>query len=139
MRMSSTFLVFDSQPNFRSNTNRFQFTDCCLQSRLNRRRCQIFLFGGDAAGLSIAIRYGASKSYAPTCNLATYYQILFVMASCCDYASKQEFEPNRIYGIFLFPLNVENFSLKNLGYLPFDQVISRLFMVSRILAQSTKI
>jgi hypothetical protein len=30
-----------------------------------------FLFGGDAVGLSIATRYGASKSYAPTHNLVT--------------------------------------------------------------------
>jgi hypothetical protein len=67
--MSSTLLVFDSQPNFRSNSNKFQFTECCLQSRLNRCHCQIFLFRGDAAGLSVAIRYRASKHYAPTHNL----------------------------------------------------------------------
>jgi hypothetical protein len=30
-----------------------------------------FLFGGGVAGLSIAIRYGASKSDAPTRNLVT--------------------------------------------------------------------
>jgi hypothetical protein len=89
--------------------------------------------------LSIDIHYGASKSYAPAHNLATYHRILFVMASCCDYASEQEFEPNRLYGRFLFPSNVESFSLKNLGDLPFDQVILRLFLVSRILTQSTKI
>jgi hypothetical protein len=76
--MSSTFLVFDSQPNFRSNSNKFQFTDCCLQSRPNRRRCQIFLFGGDAAGLSIAICYRTSTSYAPTHNLIT------IIKSFCD-------------------------------------------------------
>jgi hypothetical protein len=29
------------------------------------------LFGGDVAGLSVAIRYRASKSNAPTCNLVT--------------------------------------------------------------------
>jgi hypothetical protein len=28
-----------------------------------------FLFGGDAIGLSVVIRYGASKCYAPTRNL----------------------------------------------------------------------
>jgi hypothetical protein len=60
------------------------------------------MFGGDATGLSIAIYYGASKIYAPTHNLATYYRILFEMASCCDYASEQDFEPNRLYGRFLF-------------------------------------
>jgi hypothetical protein len=41
-------------------------------------------------------------------------------------------------GRIFFPLNVETFSLKNLGDLPLDQVISSLFLVSRILAQSTK-
>jgi hypothetical protein len=30
---------------------------------------RFLLFGGDAVGLSIAICYGASKHYAPTCNL----------------------------------------------------------------------
>jgi hypothetical protein len=30
-----------------------------------------FLFGGDVVGLSIATRYGASKSDAPTRNLVT--------------------------------------------------------------------
>jgi hypothetical protein len=44
------------------------------------RRYQIFLFGGDAAGLKIVIRYGASKSYAPTRNLETYHRVLFAMA-----------------------------------------------------------
>jgi hypothetical protein len=34
----------------------------------------------------------------------------------------------------LFPLNVESFSLNNLGDLPFDQVIPMLYLVSRILA-----
>jgi hypothetical protein len=43
---------------------------------------KFFLFGGDAVGLSVAICYGASKSYAPTCNLATYHRILFVMPFC---------------------------------------------------------
>jgi hypothetical protein len=35
--------------------------------------------------------------------------------------------------------NVESFSLKNLGDLPFDQVILMLYLVSCILTQSTKI
>jgi hypothetical protein len=70
------------------------------------------LFGGDADGLSIAICYGASKSYAPTHNIATYHQILLVMALCCDYVSEQNFEPSCIYGRFLFSLNVESFELK---------------------------
>jgi hypothetical protein len=61
-----------------------------------------FLFGGDVVGLSIAIPYGTSKSYAPTHNLVTYHRILFVMAFCCDYVSEQNFEPNCIYGRFLF-------------------------------------
>jgi hypothetical protein len=43
------------------------------------------LFGGDAVGLSIAIRHGASKSFAATRNLATDHRILSVMAFCCDY------------------------------------------------------
>jgi hypothetical protein len=96
--MSSTFLVFDSQPNFRLNSTRFQFTDYCLQSTPNQRRYQIFLFGGDAAGLSIVIRYGVSKIYAPTRNLATYHRVLFAMAFCCGYVSVQNFERNRLYG-----------------------------------------
>jgi hypothetical protein len=92
--MSSTFLVFDSQSDFRSSSTRFQFTYYCLQSTPNRCHYQIFLFGGDAAGLSVAICYGASKSYAPTRNLATYHRVLFVMAFCCDYVSEQNFELN---------------------------------------------
>jgi hypothetical protein len=96
--MSSTFLVLDSQSNFRRNNNKFQFTDCCLQSRPNQRRCQFFMFGGDAAGLNVAIHYGASISYAPTRNLATYHRVLFVIAFCCDYVSEKKFEPNRLYG-----------------------------------------
>jgi hypothetical protein len=39
----------------------------------------------------------------------------------------------------LLPSNVESFSLKNLGDLPFDRVIPMLYLVSRILARSTKI
>jgi hypothetical protein len=42
--------------------------------------------------LSVATRYGASKSYASTRNLVTYHRVCFVMALCCDYASKQDFE-----------------------------------------------
>jgi hypothetical protein len=60
-----------------------------------------FMFGGNAAGLSVAIHSRASRIYAPTCNLATYHQILFVMAFCCDYVSEQNFEPNCLYGRFL--------------------------------------
>jgi hypothetical protein len=89
--MSSTFLVFDSQADFRLNSIIFQLTDCCMQSRLNCHHYQFFLFGGDATGLSIAIRYGDSKSYGPTRNLATYHRVLFTMAFCCDYVSEQFF------------------------------------------------
>jgi hypothetical protein len=56
-----------------------------------------------------------------------------------DYGSEQNFEPNFPYGRFLFASIVESFSLKNLGDLPFDAVLPRLFLVLRILAQSTKI
>jgi hypothetical protein len=49
-----------------------------MQWRLNWRHYQFFLFGGDAAGLSVAIRYGASKSDAPTYNLVT------TIESSCD-------------------------------------------------------
>jgi hypothetical protein len=89
--------------------------------------------------LSVAIHHEASKSYAPTHNLATYHQILFVMSFYCDYISEQNFEPNCLCGRFLFPSNVESFSLKNMGDLLFEQVIPVLFLASRILAQSTKI
>jgi hypothetical protein len=100
---------------------------------------RFFLFRGDVVGLSRVIHYGTSKTYAPTRNLATYHRILFVMAFCCGYVSEQNFESNCLYGRFLFPLNVESFLLKNLGDLPFDQVIPMLFLVLCILAQSTKI
>jgi hypothetical protein len=89
---------------------------------------------GDAVGLSVAICYGASKSYAPTRNLATYHQIFLVMVPYCDYVFKQNFEPNYLYGRFLFPSNVEIFLLNNLGDLLFDQVIPMLFLVPHILA-----
>jgi hypothetical protein len=69
--MSFTFLVFDSQPNFRSNNTKFQFTDYCLQSRPKWHHYQILLFWGDVVGLSVATHYGASKCYAPTHNLVT--------------------------------------------------------------------
>jgi hypothetical protein len=81
----------------------------------------------------------ASKSYAPTRILAIYHRILFVVPFYCDYIFEQNFEPNCLYGRFLFPSIFESFSLKNLGDLLFDQVILRLFLISRILAQSTKI
>jgi hypothetical protein len=38
----------------------------------------------------------------------------------------------------LLPSNVESFSLKNSGDLPFDLVIPILYLVSHILARSTK-
>jgi hypothetical protein len=114
---SSTFLVFNSQPNFRENSTRFYH--------------QILLFGGDIVGLSIATRYGASKSYAPTRNL------------CDDFLLGLRFRANFLNQIAFmadfFSLNVESFSLKNLGDLPFDQVILMLYLVSHILAQSIKI
>jgi hypothetical protein len=78
MRMPSTFLVFDSQPNFKSDSTRLRFSDCYMQSRLNWRHYQFFLFGGDAAELSVVIRYGASKRYASTRNLIT------TIESSCD-------------------------------------------------------
>jgi hypothetical protein len=136
--MSYTFLVFYTQPNFRSKSNTIQFTYCCLQSRLNQRRCQIFLFGGDVAGLSVVIRYGAFKSYAPTHNLITTVESpLWWFHDEITLSSKIL---NQIAFIaYFFSSNVESFSLKNLGDLPFDQVILRLFLVSHILAQSTKI
>jgi hypothetical protein len=87
--MSSTILVFDSQSDFISNSIRFQFTDCCSQSRPNRHRYQIFLFGGDAAGLSIATSYGAFKSYSPTRNLITTFESS-CDGNCWDYASEQD-------------------------------------------------
>jgi hypothetical protein len=65
-----------------------------VRSPHNRRRYQIFLFGGDAAGLSVAIHYGASKSSSPTHILATYHRVLFVMTFCCDYVSEQNFKIN---------------------------------------------
>jgi hypothetical protein len=96
--MSSTFSVFDSQPDFASNSTRFQFTDCCMQSMLNCCHYQFFLLGGDVTGLTIAICYGDSKSYAPTRNLAIYHRVLFVMTFCCDYVLEQNFEPNHLFG-----------------------------------------
>jgi hypothetical protein len=68
---------------------------------------KFFLFGGDVVGLSVAICYGASKSYAPTCNLATYHRILFVMPFCCDYASEQDFEPSCHFTDFFSPTSNE--------------------------------
>jgi len=44
-----------------------------------------------------------------------------------------------LYGRFLFPPNIKSFSLKTWVICRFDQVIPTLFLVSRILAQSTKI
>jgi hypothetical protein len=104
MRMFSTFLLFDSQSDFRWNSNRFQFMDCYTQSRPNRRRYPIFLFGGDAARLSIATRYGASKIYSPTPNLIT------TIESSCDSSLsglrfRARFEPSDRFGGFLLPLN----------------------------------
>jgi hypothetical protein len=101
---SSTFFVFDSQPNFRSNNIRFQFIDCYSQSRPNRHRYQIFLFRGDAARLSIATCYGASKSYSSTHNLIT------TIESSCDGSLsglrfRARFEPSDRFGGFLLPLN----------------------------------
>jgi hypothetical protein len=55
---------------------------------------EFFLFGGDTIGLSVETCYRASKSDAPTRNLATYHQILFVMAFCCDYVYEPDLEPN---------------------------------------------
>jgi hypothetical protein len=76
--MSYTFLVFDFESDFRLSSTRFQFTDCCSQSRPNQRRYQIFLFRGNAAGLSIATHYAAFKIYSPTRNLIT------TIESSCD-------------------------------------------------------
>jgi hypothetical protein len=63
--------VLDFQSDFRRNSKRFEFTNCCSESRPIWRRYWIFWFGGDVARLSVAIHYGASKSDAPTCNLVT--------------------------------------------------------------------
>jgi hypothetical protein len=57
----------------------------------------VFLFEGDAAGLSVAIRYGDSKGYAPTHNLTTYHRVVFAMVFCYDYDSEQNFEPSCPY------------------------------------------
>jgi hypothetical protein len=97
------------------------------------------MFGGDVVGLSIAIHYGAFKSYVPTRNLAIYHRILFAMAFCCDYVSEQKFWTKLPLWQISFSSNVESFLLKNLGDLPFDQVILMLYLVSSILTQSTKI
>jgi hypothetical protein len=97
------------------------------------------LFGGDVVELSVATHYDISKSYAPTCNLIAYHRILFVVAFCCDYVSEQKNLNQITFMTYFFSLNVKSFSLKNLGDLPFDQVILMLYLVSHILAQSTKI
>jgi hypothetical protein len=47
------------------------FLTAARSQRPNWRRCWIFLFGGDVAGLSVAIRYRTSKCYEPTRNLVT--------------------------------------------------------------------
>jgi hypothetical protein len=106
MRESSASLVFDSQPHFRYNSTRFQFTNCCLQSRPNWRRYQIFLFKGDVVGLSVVTCYEASTSYAPTHDLTNCHRILYVMAFCCNYVFEQDFEPNCAFGGFLFPFDL---------------------------------
>jgi hypothetical protein len=105
MSMSSTFLVFDSQADFKSNNTRLRFSDCYMQSRLNWRHYQFFLFGGDAAGLRVAIHYGASKCYAPTRNLATHHwNLLWCLFVGITFLSKN-FEPNCHFDGFLLPLN----------------------------------
>jgi hypothetical protein len=100
--MSSTFLVLTLSQISEGTTPDLNL----LTAAHNQDRIDVvigfFLFGGDAVGLSVAICYGAFKSYAPTCNLATYHQIFFVMTFCCDYISEQNFEPNCLYGRFLF-------------------------------------
>jgi hypothetical protein len=57
----------------------------------------------------------------------------------CDYVSEQILNQIAFMTEILLPSNVESFSLKNLGDLPFDQVIPLLYLVSRILTRSTKI
>jgi hypothetical protein len=96
---SFTFLVLYSQPDFRSNNGRLQFTDCCSQSRPNWHHYQILQFGGDVVGLSVATHYGASKCCAPTHN---HNQIPFVMVSWWDYASEHGFEPSCHFADFFF-------------------------------------
>jgi hypothetical protein len=73
------------------------------------------LFGGDVAGLSIAIHYGVSKSYAPNHNLATYHRVLFVMAFYGDYVSEQNLEPDCLYGRNSFFLRMLRASCSKLG------------------------
>jgi hypothetical protein len=70
---------------------------------------RFFLFGGNAARLSVAICYRAPKSYAPTHNLATYHRTLFVMAFCCAYVSEQNFELNLPLWQISFYSNFESF------------------------------
>jgi hypothetical protein len=70
------------------------------------------LFGGDVARLSVAIRYGVSKSYAPTRNLATYHEILFVMPFVVIMFLSKILNQIVFMAEILFSLNVESFSLK---------------------------
>jgi hypothetical protein len=52
-------------------------TPACSQDRIHIV-IRFFWFGGDPVGLSVTTRYGASTSYAPTCNLVT------TIESSCD-------------------------------------------------------
>jgi hypothetical protein len=80
----------------------------CSQDQINVI-IGFFLFECGVVGLSAVIHYGASKSYALTRNITTYHRVFFVIDFYCDYVSEQNFEPNCIYGRFLFPSNVESF------------------------------
>jgi hypothetical protein len=80
----------------------------------------------------------ALKSYATTHNLATYQRILFAMAFSCDYVSEQKFWTKSPLWQISFLWILRDSRSKTCD-LPFDQVILMLYLVSRILAQSTKI
>jgi hypothetical protein len=60
------------------------------------------------------------------------------MAFCCVRFLSKILNQVAFIVEILLPSNVESFSLKNLGDLQFDRVIPMLYLVSRILAQSTK-
>jgi hypothetical protein len=111
-----------------------KFSDCCSRSTLNWRHYQNFLFGRVLSDLSVATRCSASRVYAHIHNLITDLQILLLIEFPIKILSK--FTP---YGRVPFPPNIGSLSLKTWVICRFDQVIPMLFLVSRILAQSTKI
>jgi hypothetical protein len=63
------------------------------------------LFGGDIAGLSVTICYGAFKSDAPTCNLVTIIKSFLWRFFDVIMFSSKIFEPNCHFDGFLLLLN----------------------------------